>query len=258
MIFLLVIIALVLLVMPFPKFNQFRWLRQHHAHRGLYDELHPENTLGAFEIAISEGLGIECDVRLSKDDELIVVHDPILKRLCQRDDRVDELTFEELQTIKIANSVYSFINLKTLLDLVDGQVPIMIEIKPNSKPQQSVDKLYELLVEYEGNVSVISFDPRIVAMSKKKKMRDIPVGQIIEVFLSHKSLPYWQRWALTLNVYQRISRADFVSIHLDLFPYYQWMTWFGVLVGVWTIKSPKDLQRCRTNNVAVLEKEALI
>lgn len=257
MIFLLVIIALVLLVMPFPKSSQFRWLRQHHAHRGLHDELHPENTLGAFETAISEGFGIECDVRLSKDNELIVVHDPTLYRLCQRDDRVDELTYDELQKIKIANSDYSFINLKTLLDLVDGQVPIMIEIKPNSQRQESVDKLYDLLADYTGNISVISFDPRIVALCKKKKKRDIPVGQIIEIFLSHKSLPLWQRWALTLNVYQRFSRADFLSVNIDLLTYYQWMTWFGVLIGVWTIKNPKDLQRCRKNNVAVLEKEAL-
>lgn len=257
MIFFLILIAFIGLVMPFPKPNRFRWLRQHHAHRGLYDELHPENTLGAFENAISEGLGIECDVRLSKDDKVIMMHDPTLKRLCNINKRLDDFTYEELQSLKIANTEYSFIDLETFLQCVDGQVPIMIEIKPTSQAQKIVDMVYHQLESYVGNVSVISFDPRIVAMCKRKKENDRPVGQIIEVHFKNKTLSIWQRFALTFNIYQRYSKADFVSVNVDLFPFYQWMTWFGVCVGVWAIRSKKMLSQCRSNNIAILEKEAL-
>lgn len=51
------------------------------AHRGLHDnKTLPENSLGAFENAINHGFGIEFDVWRTKDGELVVHHDPKLKR----------------------------------------------------------------------------------------------------------------------------------------------------------------------------------
>jgi len=257
MIFLIVIMVIICLITPIPTSNKFRWLRQNHAHRGLFDNQTPENTLGAFQLAIDEGLGIECDVRLSKDDIPIMMHDPTLQRLCSRNEKLNELSFDELKNIEIANSAYTFIDLKTFLNLVDGQVPIMIEIKPNSNRQTSVDKVYELLATYQGNVSVVSFDPRIVLLCKQKKFKNIPVGQIIEAHFRNKTLPWWQRISLTMNLYQRFSKADFISVNIALKPFFQWMTWFNIVVGIWPVKNTAQLQQCHKNNVAILEKEAL-
>ena len=60
------------------------WLTQKViTHRGLHDnKIYPENSLGAFEQAIEHGYGIEFDVYLTKDDELIVHHDLFIKRTC--------------------------------------------------------------------------------------------------------------------------------------------------------------------------------
>ena len=52
------------------------------AHRGLHGPGIPENSMAAFRAAIEAGAGIECDVRLSGDGEVIVFHDHDLRRLC--------------------------------------------------------------------------------------------------------------------------------------------------------------------------------
>lgn len=254
---LLVVVVGVLLITPTPNLGQYRWLRQHHAHRGFHDDVYPENSAGAFKQAVELGFGIECDVRLSKDHVPIMIHDATLSRLAHQEEAVNELMYEELSQIPISNSTQTFTALSTLLKITQGQVPLMIEIKPNQQAQKSVDVVYDLLTHYEGNVSVISFDPRIVRMCKNKKMKHIPVGQLIEVHFKNKSLPYYQRLLLTMNAYQRWTRADFISVHKDLMPLFQWMTWLKVDVGVWTIRSPQLLKKCRYHNIAVLEKEAL-
>ena len=60
------------------------------AHRGLHDDVAPENSLSAFRAAIQLGYAVETDVRLSKDGELIIYHDDVLSRLTQSNRKVVE------------------------------------------------------------------------------------------------------------------------------------------------------------------------
>ena len=73
------------------------------AHRGLYesDQSVPENSLGAFKRAVEHGYGIELDVQLSADGQVVVFHDDTLSRVCGLDKRVDELDYEELQKLSL-------------------------------------------------------------------------------------------------------------------------------------------------------------
>ena len=66
------------------------------AHRGLHDEMRAENSMSAFSAAVEGGFGIELDVRLSKDGELVVFHDDTLERVCGIKGRVDSFTAAEL------------------------------------------------------------------------------------------------------------------------------------------------------------------
>ena len=52
------------------------------AHRGLWNETLPENSMGAFENAVAHGYGIELDVHLSSDGKVMVFHDDTLTRMC--------------------------------------------------------------------------------------------------------------------------------------------------------------------------------
>ncbi len=69
------------------------------AHRGAMTS-HPENTLPAFEAAIECGAHmIEFDVQLSKDGELVIMHDSKVERTTDGAGQVSEMTFEELRQL---------------------------------------------------------------------------------------------------------------------------------------------------------------
>ena len=76
------------------------------AHRGLHsrDRSIPENSLSAFRQAAQEGYGIELDVRLSEDGKVVVFHDDTLDRVCGVHARVDELTWEELRSLRLCGT----------------------------------------------------------------------------------------------------------------------------------------------------------
>ena len=74
------------------------------AHRGLHNDKISENTREAFKAAAINNYAIECDVVLSKDHEVVVIHDENLKRLCSTNLNVSDLYMSELREFKINNS----------------------------------------------------------------------------------------------------------------------------------------------------------
>jgi len=98
------------------------WL---YAHRGLHDLNAgiPENTIPAFQKAVEMKFGIELDVRLSKDEQVIVFHDDTLKRACGLDKEVSSLTYNLLKTLNLFNTDTHIPLLKEVLDLVSGKFP---------------------------------------------------------------------------------------------------------------------------------------
>ena len=82
------------------------YLGRNFAHRGLHtqDKRVPENSLAAFALAAEAGYGMELDVQLSRDGQVVVFHDDDLRRVCGRDARVDELDLAELQTLSLCGT----------------------------------------------------------------------------------------------------------------------------------------------------------
>lgn len=68
------------------------------AHRGL-DETYPENTITAFKAALEKGMAIEIDVRGTKDEELIVLHDDTVDRTTDGEGRVAQMTLAEVKAL---------------------------------------------------------------------------------------------------------------------------------------------------------------
>ena len=68
------------------------------AHRGLWNMERgiPENSLPAFKKAVDHGFAIELDVHLTSDGQIVVFHDDTLKRMCQLDQSVESMTYDEL------------------------------------------------------------------------------------------------------------------------------------------------------------------
>ena len=92
----------------------------------------------SFQKAIDQGVdGIELDVRLSKDKQIIVFHDKKLKRLSNRDDKIKDLSLSELQNVVLTRAEGQEKNthipsLSEVIPLLDGIRVLNIEIKTDS------------------------------------------------------------------------------------------------------------------------------
>ena len=113
------------------------------AHRGLHtrDRAVPENSLEAFRLAARAGYGIELDVRLTRDGQVVVFHDNDLKRLCGVDKRVDELDWAELQKLKLCGSEEGIPLFSDALDVIRGRGPLIVELKNGPRNRELCEKI---------------------------------------------------------------------------------------------------------------------
>ena len=135
------------------------------AHRGLHspDRSVPENSLPAFRQAAREGYGIELDVQLSKDGEVVVFHDDTLDRVCGVRARVDELTFRELSALRLCGTEERIPLFRDVLSSIDGCEALLVELKTGPRNRLLCEKVKALLDGYRGSVCIESFNPLIVA-----------------------------------------------------------------------------------------------
>ena len=107
------------------------------AHRGGANDF-VENTLDAFQQSINLGFKyIETDVQATKDDKLVIFHDPDLKRMMNVDEQISSLTYYELKKYRI-NGTHK---IPTFLETVTSWPDIKFNIDPKS------DKSAELLIK---------------------------------------------------------------------------------------------------------------
>ena len=138
------------------------------AHRGLFNNKDiPENSMKAFEAAMQKGCAIELDVQMTKDGYLVVFHDKSLKRVCGLKDEITMLTLNEVKQARLCGTDSMIPTFEDVLMLVDGRVPLLIEVKEDDNYEELMPKLIALLERYEGEYMIESFDPRIVLWLKK-------------------------------------------------------------------------------------------
>ncbi|MBQ9664538.1 MAG: glycerophosphodiester phosphodiesterase [Oscillospiraceae bacterium] len=136
-----------------------------YAHRGLHtrDKVIPENSLPAFRQAAKEGYGIELDVQLSKDGEVVVFHDDTLDRVCGVHARVDDLTYAELSQLRLCGTDEEIPLFEDVLKSIRGCEALIVELKNGPRNRELCEKTKALLESYHGNVCIESFNPLIVA-----------------------------------------------------------------------------------------------
>ncbi len=141
-----------------------RWLVQYdYAHRGLHGSGIPENSLAAAEAAIEQGLGIECDVQMSRDEVPMVFHDWDLERLTPGAGRVADHDARELEALPLAETDQRLVSLYHFIRFVNGRVPVLIEIKsqPGFEPRPALEAVTRTVATCPGPLALMSFDPRI-------------------------------------------------------------------------------------------------
>ena len=206
-----------------------------YSHRGFYtkDKNPPENTLAAFQRAIDHNYGIELDLQLSKDKEVFVFHDETLKRMLKDKRKFFELNSEEIKSLDMhGHSIPSF---KETLDLIKGQIPLIVELKSHAEYKVLCEKTAALLDTYEGDYVIESFDPRIVYWFKKNRP-NVRRGILIMNSKKYKSrIGGIILNSLILNVFMR---PHFVALGKDVVDSNPSVLLYRYLKGqivVWTI-----------------------
>lgn len=197
--------------------NTDRFVKARYAHRGLHSKPdRPENSLAAFSVAVQKGYGIELDVHLMADGKLAVIHDSSLLRTASTDVRIEELTEGELENYRLENTAEKIPTLKEVLSLVDGKVPLLIELKAYKNIKELCSALVEELEGYKGDFCIESFDPRCVLWFKKNKP-DIVRGQLSEDFLKDKNagISFFTRILLTTLIFNFVNKPDFIAYKFE-------------------------------------------
>lgn len=192
------------------------------AHRGLhYGAGFPENSLLAFAAALELGAGIECDLRLTADDQILVFHDRETWRMCSSHLMIGQSTHAELSRLRVGDGPIP--TLESLLALVDGRVPLLLEVKVDNDLWRWMPALKPALRNYRGRHGVMSFDPRISRLLKTNHPR-VRRGLIIKDDLS----PLRRRVALSLADPQFLAvertalGKSWVAKERERMPVYSW------------------------------------
>ena len=228
------------------------WLRTTPvAHRGLHDANRqvPENSLAAFLQAIEHGFAIECDIRLSRDGVPMVFHDATLERLCQRKEALRDLTAEQLTLAPLAGTAETIPTLGDMLRLVNGQVPLLIEVKNyNNEPVGPLEAATAaVLRDYKGRFAVQSFNPRTVAWFRRHApgfVRGQIASHINEMM---KDGPLWKKLVLYTMLANRYGDPHFVAYDINYLPAPLTLQArsSGRPVLTWTIRTPEQEAKAR-------------
>lgn len=141
-----------------------------YAHRGLHDTGQSiiENSETALRQAMSAGVGIEIDVQMSGDRVPMVFHDETLSRLTGQDGRLSFMKSSVLNQIPYTIGHDRILTLKECLDIVDGQVPLLIEVKSHWTDKDEMEQgIMDAVCDYKGAFGIMSFDPSVIRRLKK-------------------------------------------------------------------------------------------
>lgn len=253
----LIIISIIILIIyssfPHHEGKDLSWMKGYCAHRGLHNKEQSieENSPSAFQLAIDAGLNIEMDIRITKDEQLIVFHDADGRRMLSIDANIEQLTLEEVRSAAIGKSTDKVLTLSEFLDMVSGKVGLIIEIKATSRNERVCQLCAEILDDYSGNFSICSFRPEIVRWFAKNRKHFIR-GQLIENILGDKRYSWIVRDLQTFNGFAFIAKPNFLSVEYHHARFFTWIRMFGGILSIWTIRDQKSMDKYKQKADAII------
>lgn len=165
MIQLLLVLCLMALLYPWligprlPRRDISHLAGYDYAHRGLWNAQRPENSLSAFRAAVDAGFGIELDVHLTRDGQLVVHHDYSLQRMCGEDIRIERCDLAKLRQCRLGDTAEPIPTFDEVLALVGGRVPLIVELKVAGNAAALSSAVYQRMQRYNGPWCMESFHP---------------------------------------------------------------------------------------------------
>lgn len=217
-----------------------------YAHRGLFDnKTLPENSMGAFKHAIEKNVGIELDLRLTKDGKIVVFHDETLERVCGKKVPLSSLTWDELKKERLLGTEYGIPRFEDVLALVNGRVPLLVELKGENGDDELCWKVAPLLDAYSGEFCIESFNPLLLRWFARHRP-DMVRGQLVTNLLKdgrkgNKIINF----VLTYMLLNFLSRPDFIACdgrYQKGFAFYICRHIFRTPFFMWTVRKKALLE----------------
>ncbi len=218
------------------------------AHRGLHDAHAriPENSLAAFQRAAAEGYGIELDVRETFDEQLVVMHDSSLLRMTGFDLKVEETRLADLEGLYLKDSDEHIPELHEVLALVNGRVPLVIEIKCDAwKADRICEHVSYELDRYEGTACIESFHPGVLRWFYKNRPQVLR-GQLAERFSGEKGLRRLIGIPASCCLADFLTHPDFIAYncrHVHLVRFWLLRHVLRAETAGWTVRSAEEMKK---------------
>jgi len=204
------------------------------AHRGASGEF-AEGSQLAYEQAIDQGAdGFECDLRLTKDNQIICYHDSNTKRLSGIDLEIAKSSFDQLNQ---GNSIYPFEQLLKLA--IANKKDLVIEFKHPVPTAGRVERLtYILLKQYKDEIKSAGIRINLISFSYFATLRNI--------FMSHGL--YQSGLLINNKFYAKIMPTKIAAVDIkllskcpDIAVRYKKR---GIKLYIWTVNTEFDLKLC--------------
>ena len=234
--------AFLILIAPGKRGDIDRFKNVKFAHRGLHNAERAENSMSAFSAAVEAGFGIELDVRLSSDGELVVFHDDTLTRVAKIEGRVDAFTADELARVSLSGTGEGVPRFADVLAMVGGRVPLLVEIKEDAGKYAVSDATAEIMRDYKGPYIIESFNPLSLG-NIKKKLPNATRGFLSQCFLADPVYRKPLYFALQCLLTNRLSSPAFIAYnheHANSFALRVIRRLFGAVTYAWTVRSPEE------------------
>lgn len=248
--FLAALIASIYLFLIMPRVRDradMEMFMTNYAHRGLWNPAVPENSLRAFSWAAQAGYGIELDVQLSRDKQIMVFHDKDLRRMCGVEKNLSDMSCRELKALALKGTDQTIPTLAEVLYHIDGKVPLLIEIKSNGKDTEICARVAAMLDKYQGAFCVESFDPRAVAWFKKYRPRYARGQLVTKMKKCDSTKETFASFCLSRLMGNVLSRPDFVAVDGRIQKSLMIQAChklFKAPIFVWTVRTQRDMDRC--------------
>jgi len=190
------------------------------AHRGLWNNEIAENSLSAFSRAVDKKYPIELDAQITTDGTLVVFHDWTLERMTGIKGELSHKTYSDIKNAKLQNTNQTIPLFEDVLDLVDGDVPIIVEIKSKSYLNFDIcKKVYDVLKKYNGKYAISSFNPFVVSWFAKNAP-EVVRGQNFTNFGNRNfMIAFMKKMFLYVSWIKSNNRPDFFVIRAQMIPH---------------------------------------
>lgn len=198
------------------------------AHRG-GAELYPENSMKAFTELARRGVDlVECDVHLSRDGHLVVIHDDNLLRTAGVDRRVSELTLDELGQVDVGDGL-GVPALTEVLEAID--IPVAVELKTR-ETVQTLAQLLSANPRYISRIVPLSFYHEILRFLSER-FEGLMCGALLAGFPVDPVHVARSAGCNMLSLHHDGLQADYVDrCHAG-----------NILVSVWAPNDPADIRK---------------